>query len=164
VDAPGLRWGISHRFLRYIARMPDGRWSVTDGAEVVGERTFFFSPVRTSALDTGNGVLKYRGDVRFACHQGLLFIRIADPWLSVADDGSTTLSAVTSHDETPCRVPLVTLALAPSASPKNRRYVGRHAQLTEPGSELFNTVYPAGERFDDLTVLHHPRLTPQEMS
>ncbi|OLO25840.1 hypothetical protein PZ61_0236045 [Streptomyces sp. MNU77] len=163
---PGLRWGIKQRFLQYIARMPDSRCSVTDGASVTEERAFLFTPASWAEFDTATstGVVRFRGDVRFAGHHGLLFVRVADPWLSVAADGTATLSIAAAPSEQPDRIPLATLALVRSAPSAGwLRYHGHHVALTEQGSELFNTVYPAGEHLDDLSVLRPPEPLPQEL-
>jgi len=134
---PGLRWEIKRSFLRYIARMPDGACSVTDGADPVDESAFRFEPA---------GDLRFRGVVRFSGHHGFLFVRIADPELQV--DG--TRGTLTIAGE-PARVPLVTCEL--SAEPDGTTK-GTAVRLTAEGAELFNAVYPAGEPFDDFTI--HP--------
>jgi len=143
---PGLRWRIKLSFLRYVTRMPDGRCSVTDGAAVAEEEAFHFSPAPGSAFDPGtlSGDLRFRGDVRFAGHHGLLFVQIADPWLTV-DRGAATLSIAVASD----RIALAALRLERGPGP----YLGTDVRLTEDGSDLFNAVYPAGELLDDLTVL-----------
>ena len=152
---PGLHWSIKTSFLEYIFRMPDGRYSVTDGAAVIDGQVFYFSPDDGPAFDpvTADGVLKFRGDVRFAGHHGFLFIRVADPWLTV-ERGVVTLSIASLPGETPDRVPLATLELRSSGAPHGPdHYRGGSVRLTEQGSELFNMVYPPGEPFDDLTVI-----------
>jgi hypothetical protein len=148
---PGLRWTIKLPFLHYIFGMADGRYSVTDGAEVLDNQVFRYSLAEDSTFDTGTGtgMLKFHGDVRFSGHHGFLFVRVADPWLEV-DAETATLSVAALPGEEPSRFPLVTLDLRPAGS---RRYRGENVRLTEPGSELFGEAYPAGEPFDDLTVL-----------
>jgi hypothetical protein len=136
-----MRWAVKRQFLRYIARMPDGRCSVTDGATVAGDE-FLFESDASSATEPG--VLKYRGDVRFSGHHGLLFLRIADPWLETRD-GAVTLTIAADPD----RVTLATLEIRPDTHGR----AGVDLRLTEAGSELFNQVYPAGSPLDDLAVL-----------
>ncbi|MGN9757451.1 HtaA domain-containing protein [Streptomyces sp. SD31] len=158
---PGLRWSVKVPFLRYIARSPEGRCSVTDGASVVDEHMFLFSPDDASAFDAGTvtGLLKFRGDVRFAAHYGLLFLRIADPWLSVTG-GAGTLTIAAPPGQSPERIPLTTLHLR-TADPTDHAdsCLGTHVRLTAQGSELFNGVYPVDEPFDDLTLLLTPSST-----
>jgi hypothetical protein len=153
----GLRWSIKREFLRYVARMPDGRCSVTDGA-VVADDTFLFVPDQIAAHGpaAGTGVLRFRGDVRFAGHHGLLFVRIADPWLTVDHEVATL--TIAGSDDAAARIPLVTVTL--TAGDPFRHFSGTDARLTSEGSELFGTVYSAGERFDDLTVLTASEDTP----
>jgi hypothetical protein len=150
---PGLMWGIKLAFLRYIFGQSDGRYSVTDGADVVNGRMIRFVPDPETTFDpaTATGVLKFKGDVRFSAHHGFLFVRIADPWLTV-ENGAGTLSLAAHPGETPDRFPLATINVS-AAGPPDGAYVGHNVALTEQGSELFNEVYPPGERFDDLIVL-----------
>src|SRR5512134_1772276 len=72
----GLSWGIKRSFVDYIASLPDGSVSATDGATVSGTSLFCFSP-ETSDYDVarGTGVLRFRGDVRLAGHHGMLLVR-----------------------------------------------------------------------------------------
>jgi hypothetical protein len=162
--APGLRWGIKLTFLQYIFNMPDGRCSVTDGAASTDEQLFYFSPDEGSVFDAaGAGLLKFRGDVRFAGHGGFLFVRVADPWLRV-EDGAATLSIAALPGETPDRIPLATLDLTTARVPDGPdRLIGSSVQLTEEGSELFNLVYPVGEPFDDLTIIHRAAPAAERM-
>ncbi|MBL7255984.1 HtaA domain-containing protein [Paractinoplanes lichenicola] len=146
----GLRWRIKLSFLQYISRLPDGRCSVTDGAEIIDEQEFLFAADTESAPEANK--VKFRGDVRFGGHHRLLFLRIADPWLEVGDDAAATLSIAAEPD----RIALATLDLRQTAD----GYLGTDVRLTEAGSELFNLVYPAGERLDNLTTL--PCSTLQE--
>ncbi|KUO09512.1 HtaA domain-containing protein [Streptomyces sp. DSM 15324] len=158
---PGLRWSVKVPFLRYIARSPEGRCSVTvDSASVVDEHTFLFSPDDASAFDadTVTGLLKFRGDVRFAAHYGLLFLSIADPWLSVTG-GAGTLTIAAPPGQSPERIPLTTLHLRTVDPTDTGSCLGTHVRLTAQGSALFNGVYPADEPFDDLTLLLTPSST-----
>jgi len=140
---PGLRWGIKRSFLRYIARMPDGACSVTDGADPVDESAFRFESA---------GDLRFRGDVRFSGHHGLLFVRIADPELLVdGTRGTLTVAGDPRDPDGPERVPLVTFELTDAGDGTTN---GTVVRLTPHGAELFNSVYPAGEPFDDFTI--HP--------
>ncbi|MGC9537506.1 HtaA domain-containing protein [Streptomyces sp. UG1] len=109
--------------------------------------------------DTVTGLLKFRGDVRFAAHHGLLFLRIADPWLSVIG-GAGTLTIAAPPGQSPERIPLTTLRLR-TADPTDHTgfCLGTHVRLTAQGSELFNGVYPVDEPFDDLTLLLTPSST-----
>jgi hypothetical protein len=166
---PGLHWGIRFAFLQYIARMPDGRCSVTGGAGVVADRIFHFEPEpeTESGLGSGDGpgagsgeVWRYRGDVRFSGHFGFLYVRIADPWLTL-DGSSGTLSAETIGSDGPTRLDLVTFELRPlrDGEGRLRGHHGTDVRLTAAGSELFNTVYPAGDQFEDFGIVL-PDLTP----
>jgi hypothetical protein len=138
--------------------MPDGRCSVTDGAAADGGDVFLFAPDQDRAGDpaAGPAALRFRGDVRFAGHHGLLFVRIADPWLVLGDQDATL--TIDGPDAALGRIPLATVTLGAAAA--NGQHVGTDVRLTPEGAELFGSVYPAGERFDDLTVFTPLEDTP----
>jgi hypothetical protein len=142
----GLEWSIHRSFVRYIARMPDGRCSVTDGADVLGSMTspvFHFSPAGQEQRRDGMR-LSFRGDVRFSGHHGLLFVRIADPVLTVTGShGDLTVPG----DEG--SVELVQFDAAELDD--GRAWRGTSVRLSAGGAELFGGVYPVGEEFDELT-------------
>ncbi|WP_369131020.1 HtaA domain-containing protein [Modestobacter roseus] len=155
VALPALRWGVKASFLRYLARMPDGRCSVTDGADVAADRTFSFSPDGTWHLDpsVGAAVHRFRGDVRFSGHHGLLFVRIADPVLEVRGPGGVlSICGAPVDAGPPRRLPLLTFDLAPPLHPDDPGVcgLGVRARLTSAGAEVFDLVYPEGESLDDL--------------
>ncbi|MFC9059216.1 HtaA domain-containing protein [Streptomyces sp. NPDC057074] len=158
----GLLWTVKSSFLRYVATMADGRCSVTDGADVVpsddgGPGRFRFA---LDGVETEGSVVtaRFRGDVRFSGHHGMLFVRIADPVLAFDDSGRGQLS-VTDAEGTE-RLPLVELTLNAAG---DGRWHGTEARLTEAGSDMFGGVYPEHEPFDDLTLdlPAHPRPSPE---
>ncbi|MEE1798084.1 HtaA domain-containing protein [Streptomyces sp. JV176] len=154
--APGLYWGINSQFLNYLARMSDSRCSTTDGADLLGGNIFRFEPEpgNDTGIDptTGTGVLRFRGDVRFAGHYGFLFVRIADPWLTV-ENGAATLSVITHPTESE-RLTLITAVLTEEGvDGPIHRMSGKTVRLTAAGRPLFNDVYPEDAPFDDFSVL-----------
>ncbi|MGW2169483.1 HtaA domain-containing protein [Streptomyces sp. NPDC001705] len=158
----GLLWTVRSSFLRYVATMADGRCSVTDGADVVpsddgGPGRFRFALDGVEA-DGTTVTARFRGDVRFSGHHGMLFVRIADPVLTFDDLGRGQLS-VAAADE-PGHLPLVRLTVTAAGAD---RWRGTEVRLTEAGSELFGGVYPRQEPFDDLalTLPAHPRPSPE---
>jgi hypothetical protein len=167
VPVGGLRWGLKESFLRYVARMPDGRCSVSDGADVVGDREFRFEPDGKDVVPGSGAVLhRFRGDVRFSGHHGFLFVRIADPWLEVSGTSGvlsipTVVDGVSADGPPAGRLPLVTFALADTGDGAPVGVIrGVRVQLTDEGSDLFNEVYPSGEPFEDLTFpLTSPAMT-----
>ncbi|MDT9592128.1 HtaA domain-containing protein [Nocardioides zeae] len=150
---PGLRWGIKQSFLEYIARMPDGRGTVSDGATPTEFNEMVFEPDGVERSDERVSRLRFRGDVRFAGHHGFLFVRLADPWVSIEGDRGA-LSVLDVHEpDTAPRIPLVTFAVSDHQVVKAVEYWTANAvRLTEEGCEVFNKVYPPGELFDPLVI------------
>lgn len=147
----GLRWGIKTTFIEYLRRMPDGRGSVGDGAVPVGTNEIFFEfdPTVEPEVEPGQTAWAFRGDVRFTGHYGMLFVRIAQPWL-VVDSGSATLTIIGPDD---IRVPLVTASLESGGGRSETAiWISSDVRLTAAGVPLFNDVYQEGEPFDHLVV------------
>jgi hypothetical protein len=152
-SALGLRWPIKYSFQEYIGRMPDGRRSVTDGATLASpdEMLYELDPGRTSVTSVGELMLAFRGDVRFGGHFGLLFVRIADPWVTLR--GGRAVMTVGHPYEAESRLRLVTFDASPQEAPPGLLgWSGTNVQLTEEGTELFNDVYEVGEPFEPLTI------------
>lgn len=175
--AHGLVWTIKSQFLRYIAGMADGRCSVTDGAEVVAvpayagghqidrgrdgvlERFHFeFAGASTEAATT---TLHFRGEVRFSGHHGFLFVRIADPALTVdqALNGVMTIACPDPTDTAAPRLRFARLHMSGSARgsrapicAETAKWTGSDVRLTAEGAELFGGAYAESEPFDDLRV------------
>lgn len=149
----GLSWGIKRSFVDYIASLPDGSVSATDGATVSGTSLFCFSP-ETSDYDVarGTGVLRFRGDVRLAGHHGMLLVRLLDPWVTFSS-GSGVLSISTGDDGGLDRTAVGFL------SPSQPRDAGGflvwdHVDVvvSPDGSELFDGQYAAGQPMDPLVI------------
>ncbi|MGY0488192.1 HtaA domain-containing protein [Streptomyces sp. WG-D5] len=158
----GLLWSVKSSFLRYIATMADGRCSATDGADAVpsqdgGHGRFRF--VLDSVEDEGTTVTaRFRGDVRFSGHHGLLFVRLADPVLTFDASGNGVLSVAGADG--PGHLPLARLTVTAAEA---GRWRGTEVRLTDSGSDMFGGVYPQREPFDDLVLaLPAPvRLSPE---
>lgn len=154
---PGLHWGIKTSFLEYIARMPDGRASVTDGAVFLDGSVAAFEPDPRvgpgDGLDAEPPFWAFRGDVRFAGHHGMLYVRIADPWISVRN-GRGELTVLDPDDPaTQPRLPLARFTLEQHHLPGDlHAWLARDVHLTEQGTGLFNDVYAAGEPFEPLAI------------
>lgn len=154
---PGLRWAIKRSFLSYLARVPDGRMSATDGATLTdeGEVVWDVAPDLAAAVPPGaDQVLTFSGDLRFSGHGGLLFVRVADPHIVLSGDTGELSIVETFSQVEGSRLLLVTFRVA------HRSYVAGcevlsadEVRLTDDGTEVFNMVYPAAEPFEPFTVL-----------
>ncbi|MFJ3667381.1 HtaA domain-containing protein [Streptomyces sp. NPDC090106] len=146
----GLRWGLKKSFLDYVRRMPDGRGSVSDGAVPVGTGDLFYEH---DAERSDAGVWAFRGDVRFSGHFGMLFVRVAHPWLRI--DGTNVELSIEdpqAREDAP-RIPLVTGTLRRLGSQDGTEVWGSEdVALTAEGVALFNDVYAEGEPFEPLVI------------
>lgn len=146
----GLRWGLKKSFVDYVRRMPDGKGSVGDGAVPVGTGDLFYEH---DAGRSGARVWAFRGDVRFRGHFGMLFVRVANPWLEI--DGSSVVLSIEdpqAREDAP-RVPLVTGTLQRLGDQDGTEVWGSDdVALTAEGVALFNDVYAEGEPFEPLVV------------
>ena len=145
----GLTWPIKRSFVTYVLGMPDGRAGAVEGAFPLPDLSVVFEhdpSVDAAALGDG---WAFRGDVRFAGHFGMLFVRIADPWLVRTDDGVLlTIADPDAQDDGP-RVPLATVTVEETGPGE---WASTSVALTAQGSELFNSVYPVGDPLDPFTL------------
>jgi hypothetical protein len=155
VPEPGLTWGIKLSFLQYIGRMPDGQGMVWRGAHPTETGEMVFEPDLEGSPRLGGAVhsLPFRGDVRFAGHHGMLYVRIADP-LVVIEGGGGELSILDpwSAGAEP-RLTLVNLANTTHARIDGFDvWTSKDVRLSSQATALFNDAYPAGEPFETLTI------------
>ncbi|MBO0852296.1 MAG: HtaA domain-containing protein [Nocardia sp.] len=152
-ESTGLCWAIKHSFVHYISRMPDGRGQVSGGARPLGGGGILFEidtepPQAPEDLDT---LYAFRGDVRFAGHHGMLFVRIADPWIEVREGSAVvTVADPYDRDDEP-RLPLVRVELPePVRDGGLDIWTIQQVRLTPQGCGLFNDVYQPGEPFEPI--------------
>lgn len=147
---PGLHWAIKRSFVDYIARMPDGRGSVSDGATPLGDNVMVFEPESKHEVAVGTR-LQFRGDVRFGGHYGMLFVRIANPHITIV--GSTAELSIAGATDSDERLRLVTIELVPGSPVGGMdTFVGENVHLLPEGVGMFNDVYPAGEPFEPIFI------------
>jgi hypothetical protein len=155
----GLLWPIKASFVAYVLGMDDGELEAGNGATVSASHVFAFEPAPTSGSSTGGttfdastrqGTLRFRGEVRFTAHFGLLSVQISDPFIEFGTE-SVVLSAATDGQ----RILLATLTLPEAATHDSHlSWRGVVPRLSSAGSSLFNGVYPPGQELDllDITV------------
>ncbi|MDT9593718.1 HtaA domain-containing protein [Nocardioides zeae] len=157
----GLRWGVKASFVEYVRRSPGGKGSVSDGAVPVGatEVLYALAPTPPEAPAPGSArAWAFLGDVRFAGHGGMMFVRLAAPWVEVGPTGAL-LSIEDPHGaEGAPRVPLAELTLREQVSAEARAdgvelWTSDDVRLTAQGAALFNDVYAPGETMDPLSVV-----------
>lgn len=148
-----LQWGVKQSFLNYLAGLPDGRAAVSPGVTALDDRAVIFpaEPDRVGDSEPGESVLRFSGEVRFGGHGGLLFVRIADPWLHLrGHEGEMTVSDP-FLTEAPGRVALVTFNVPAMTGPGP--WTADEVRLTEAGSDIFNEVYEPRTLFDPLVLI-----------
>lgn len=141
-----LEWGVKAGFRRYVQALPDGLCDISPDIALPGQGRFGFPLAGTD----GSPPSRFRstGTVTFRGHGDLLFVSIADPWL-------------TRDDETW----LLTCRDASSATGRTQVASGRLSadlahtpelliplRLSHTGVALFGGNYPPGEPMDDLIV------------
>jgi hypothetical protein len=151
---PGLSWGIKRSFIDYIHGLPDASVSAVDGAVMDPAPAFRFAPDRSDYdVETGTGVLRFRGDVRLSGHQGMMFVRLLDPWIALTG-GRGILSISTGEDAGQDRTAVAVLrAGAPiAAADGSLTWSDIEVAITDEGSALFDGQYAAGQPMDPLFV------------
>ncbi|WP_188110711.1 HtaA domain-containing protein [Aeromicrobium ginsengisoli] len=148
----GLHWGIKSSFLDYVGRTPDGRASLHDGVTATEGNVMVFEP-DPEASDVDAGTFAFRGDLRFAAHAGMMFVRIAHPLVKVTD-GRGEMTVVEPRDvEGDTRLPLVRFTLEPRPTNEDLRiWLATDVALTVEGVALFNDVYQVDEPFSPLAI------------
>jgi hypothetical protein len=158
-----LDWGIKPSLLMYVAGAPGGRLVV--GPEVGGEGASFrfgLDADRTAALDDGGTTpdaraFAFTGSVAFYGHFGSFVGEIGDPEVRAdggpADgdtaDGDWTMSVL--DRESGVRTDAFRLAGAPEAA-DGRLLTWSHVEVSAAGASLWGGNYPAGTRFEPVTI------------
>lgn len=146
----GLAWGLKSSFLDYLGRMPGSQSVVRNGAGTMPTGEYYFELADDSGFDRGSGlgIVKFRGEVRFAAHHGMLVVSIADPWVDFGAD-AVILSIVDGD----ARLPLAALSpVVPTVAGDIVTWSAMPSSLTAEGVEVFNDVYPADEPFDPVNI------------
>ncbi|TYL55510.1 hypothetical protein FXB39_04030 [Nocardioides sp. BGMRC 2183] len=152
----GLMWGIKKSFLGYLNRMPDARMSVTGGASVDVRQRFLFPPdsVDDFSAESGEGTIRFGGDVRFSGHHGMMFVMLTAPAVTFTPGGATlSIADPESYPVLDRRLDLLDLQPAGWTDHHGARlFAPMPSALRAEGVALFNDVYPAGEPFDTLSI------------
>ena len=144
----GLSWTLRTSFLQYIASMPDGRGVLARGAVETAGHGITFPPASAHFDRTsGDGTIRFGGEVTFSGHFGMLNMRIADPWIDTADGSGTLFVAARSGDEEGS-APFATFAFDYATTDATYLWRARDVRLLAHGSALFGDVYPEGEQLD----------------
>ena len=155
--ASGLYWTIKRSFVSYVASTADGSHSMSEEVEVDDTGTFLF-PLARAEQDGTAWTLRFTGDVRFSGHFGMLFVAIADPWLTASAGGRGELSI--ADVAVPAGAARIVIASIEPAGPLP--YAGHLVwppltpELSSEGAELFGGAYPEGQALDPLRIAIRP--------
>ena len=148
----GLVWVIKRSFVDYVlgggggtATPSGGAWVRPDGASV-----FEFDATDS---DDAQSVWKFRGEVLFEAHWGMLTMRIADPWIVQADDDvQVTIVDPFSRQEGD-RLTIAKAKLeSDGVTATGENWAGFDVQLANGGWALFNGKYEVGSALDPFAV------------
>lgn len=98
-----LTWGVKQSFRSYVINMPISEGTITLSGGVTqtgGEASPFVWPAGSGTVTEGGTVsVQYGGSVRFFKHDGELDVTISEPLLTVAPDGTGTISVTHTTPE-----------------------------------------------------------------
>lgn len=146
-----LRWNIKGRFREYVRSLPDGVEQWISGPGGMEPEAIVFGLDNATSFDaqSGLGVLKFAGSIRFEGYHGALRVDISDPWVEI--DAQKTLLTVNRAPQglSPSRVPIAEASTAPAARSGGRSiWADLPTVLTQHGSALLGGVYPPGSEAD----------------
>ncbi|WP_338180424.1 HtaA domain-containing protein [Jatrophihabitans sp.] len=153
----GLVWAIKRSFVEYVRRMSDGKGWIGDRAVPFSDDRIFFT---YDADASRPGAWSFQGDVRFSGHFGMLFVRLANPTVTLVDGRASLTIEESSETARADRLELVTMRLDLMETVGGVEYwYGTDAVLAAGGVELFNNVYAVGEPFEPLVLVVPAELT-----
>lgn len=98
-----LTWGVKQSFRSYVINMPISQGTITLSGGVTqtgGDASPFVWPAGSGTVADDGGVsVQYGGSVRFLKHDGELDVTISEPLLTVAPNGSGTISVTHTTPE-----------------------------------------------------------------
>jgi hypothetical protein len=133
--------------------------SIENGAEATNGSFFTFEP-NGAEVDpqTGQGTLRFKGEVRMSGHGGMMRLQLRDPWITLGAEGatlsvSTPGTAGADSSNTANGIPLVTLKL-PQLEDLGTGLLWQDVPtfLTADGTALFNDQYPVGQEMDPIFI------------
>ena len=152
----GLRWALKRSFLDYIARAPGGRGSLSDGATATGLREIVFEPdLQNPPAPAREGTFRaFRGAATFSGHFGMLFVRIANPWVTIQEQHGELTILDPFKREGGARLRLASFSIdGHTVSDGFEHWTAADVRLAPEGCMLFNDVYPAAEPLEPLTII-----------
>lgn len=150
MSEPGLSWGIKRRFIAYLASLPDGAFSVDEGASRLDGDLFRFPAEPGTGGDVDGA--RFRGVVRLMGHGGFMHVKIAHPSIEWRGDELLLTIADPFDDDPATRLAFARLVLTGSETGDDLTIWAADAELTAEAIEMFAERYPAGEPLDQLEI------------
>lgn len=145
VHGQHLLWGVHESYVSYVRSLPDGTVHCADGARALdnvgGCPAWAFEHAGPAPIDADPDELRFRGDLRFAGHGGMMFVMILDPWISFTATG--VHMTVVDLDAWPDTSVRMTLAESPPGWQADG-LAEIPLALHEAGCQVFGNIYPAG--------------------
>lgn len=152
----GLRWALKRSFLDYVERAPGGRGALSDGAVATEAREVVFRPdpgALAPPVQEG-ALLAFSGAVTFTGHFGMLFVRIANPWVTIQRERGELTILDPFQREGDARLGLATFEISAHAIADGfEHWTAADVRLAPEGCTLFNDVYPVDEPLEPLTII-----------
>ncbi len=150
----GIVWAIKQSFVDYVLGSGGGTATPTGGAWVRpdGASVFAFD-ADGSERTVGAMVWKFRGDVLFEAHGGMLSMRITDPWVVQQADGVDVTIIDPFSRQAGDRLVIAKARLeVDGLTEAGENWAGVDVQLANGGWSLFNGKYEVGSPLEPFAV------------
>lgn len=148
-----LEWEIKASLLVYVMGAPGGR-IVQDDAVGGSGASFHFplDPERTPDPAADTGPFGFTGSVVFIGHFGSFVGEVADIEVTAPADGGPDRTMSIRDRDADVRTDAFRLIGSPERSDDGARLTWQQVELTDDGAKLWGGSYPAGTRFEPLTI------------
>lgn len=156
VPLVGLRWAIKRSFLDYIARVPGGTGSLSEGAVATELKEVVFPPeaVPTHVPGQAGTTLAFRGTITFRAYSGALYVRIGNPRVAIRLGHGELTVLDPFQPEGNARLRLATFDIKNHLIDAGfEHWAASNVRLAQEGRELFNEVYPESELLEPFTII-----------
>lgn len=154
-----LDWGIKPSLLMYVAGAPGGRLAVDPAVGGEGASFRFGLDAERSAGLPGGGTtadaraFAFGGSVAFFGHFGSFVGEVGDPEVRATGDAPGTDWTMSILDrESGTRTDAFRLVGAPEVGGDGLRLTWAQVEVSDAGAHLWGGNYPAGTRFEPVTI------------
>lgn len=147
-----LDWNIKTSFRAYVQALSDGteQWLSETGALTPDALSFDLSDASEFDRQSGQGILRFSGAVRFRGYRGALLVTLSDPELKFAGEQISVSFNVAPPGSVADRALFATAALPrPVVSGAEMLWRVPSPRLTAEGGMLLGSVYPESSELDE---------------